>query len=83
MERPYDILIIIALSVILIQFRNFVEQSMLIRYYTFVTGVTTLVNNILATLYMYLVRTAVDPIPFKIQVSELYLLSLIAQGPGS
>jgi len=44
-----------------------------------VTGVTTLLNNILATLYMYLVRTAVDPMPFKFQVSERYLLWLIAQ----
>jgi hypothetical protein len=35
MDRFYDILIIIALSVIMIQFRNIIEQSMLIRYYTF------------------------------------------------
>jgi len=35
MERLYDILIIIALSIIMIQFRNFIEQSMLMRYYTF------------------------------------------------
>jgi hypothetical protein len=30
MERLYDILIIIALSIIMIQLRNFIEQSMLI-----------------------------------------------------
>jgi len=35
MERLYDILIIIALSLIIIQLRNFIEQSMLIRYYQF------------------------------------------------
>jgi hypothetical protein len=35
MERLYDILIIIALSIIMIQLRNFIEQSMLMRYYTF------------------------------------------------
>ena len=35
MERLYDILIIIALSMIMIQLRNFIEQSMLMRYYTF------------------------------------------------
>jgi hypothetical protein len=35
MERLYDILIIIALSIIMIQVRNVIEQSMLIRYYTF------------------------------------------------
>jgi hypothetical protein len=35
MERLYDILIIIALSIIMIQFRNLIEQSMLMRYYTF------------------------------------------------
>jgi hypothetical protein len=34
-ERLYDILIIIALSKIMIHFRNFIEQSMLMRYYTF------------------------------------------------
>jgi len=35
MERLYDILIIIALTNIMIQFRNIIEQSMLIRYYRF------------------------------------------------
>jgi hypothetical protein len=35
MERLYDILIIITLSLIMIQWRNLVEQSMLMRYYTF------------------------------------------------
>jgi flagellar biosynthesis/type III secretory pathway protein FliH len=35
MERIYDILIIMALSLIMIQLRNFIEQSMLMRYYTF------------------------------------------------
>jgi flagellar biosynthesis/type III secretory pathway protein FliH len=35
MERLYDILIIIALSIIMIQLRNIIEQSMLMRYYTF------------------------------------------------
>jgi hypothetical protein len=35
MEQLYDILIIISLSIIMIQFRNLVEQSMLMRYYTF------------------------------------------------
>jgi len=34
MEQLYDILIIIALSVIVIQLWNFIEQSMLIWYYT-------------------------------------------------
>jgi hypothetical protein len=35
MERLYDILIIIALSIMMIQLRQFIEQSMLMRYYTF------------------------------------------------
>jgi len=35
MEQLYDILIIIVLSIIMIQLRNFIEQSMLMRYYTF------------------------------------------------
>jgi len=35
MERLYDRLIIIALSIIIIQFRNLIEQSILIRYYCF------------------------------------------------
>jgi hypothetical protein len=35
MERCYDILIIIALSIIIIQFGNLMEQSMLMRYYRF------------------------------------------------
>ena len=35
MERLYDILIIIALSIIMIQFRNLIEQSMLMRYHRF------------------------------------------------
>jgi len=35
MEQLYDILIIIALPIIMIQFRNLIEQSMLIRYYRF------------------------------------------------
>jgi hypothetical protein len=35
MERLYDILIIIALSIIMIQFRNVIEQSILMRYYRF------------------------------------------------
>jgi len=35
MERLYDILIIITLSIIMIQLRNFIEQSMLMRYDTF------------------------------------------------
>jgi len=34
-ERFFDILIIMALSVIMIQLRNRIEQSMLMRYYTF------------------------------------------------
>jgi len=35
MERLYDILIIIALSIIIIQLWNFIEQSVLMRYYRF------------------------------------------------
>jgi len=35
MARVYDILIIIVLSIIMIQLRNVIEQSMLLRYYTF------------------------------------------------
>jgi hypothetical protein len=35
MEQLYDILIMIALSIIMSQFRNIIEQSMLMRYYTF------------------------------------------------
>jgi len=35
MERFYEVLIIIALSILIIQFRNLIEQSMLMRYYTF------------------------------------------------
>jgi hypothetical protein len=35
MECPYDILITIALSLIMIQFRNFIQQSMLMGSYTF------------------------------------------------
>jgi hypothetical protein len=35
MERFYDILIIITLSIMMIQLHQFIEQSMLIRYYTF------------------------------------------------
>jgi hypothetical protein len=35
MERLYDLLIIIALSIMMIQVRNIIEQSMLMRYYTF------------------------------------------------
>jgi hypothetical protein len=35
MKRLYDIFIIIALSIIMIQFRNIIEQSILLRYYTF------------------------------------------------
>jgi hypothetical protein len=35
MEQLYEILIIIVLSIIMIQFRNLIEQSMLMRYYTF------------------------------------------------
>jgi hypothetical protein len=35
MERLYDILMIIALSLIMIQFRNLIEQLMLMRYYRF------------------------------------------------
>ena len=35
MEPVYDILIIISLAMIMIQLRNIIEQSMLMRYYTF------------------------------------------------
>jgi len=35
MKRVYDMLIIIALSILMIQFRNVIEQPMLMRYYTF------------------------------------------------
>jgi hypothetical protein len=35
MERLYDILSIIALTIIMIQLWKFIEQSMLMRYYTF------------------------------------------------
>jgi len=35
MEQIYDVLIIIALSIIMISFRNYIEQSALMRYYTF------------------------------------------------
>jgi len=35
MERFYEVLIIITLSILMIQFRNLIEQSMLMRYYTF------------------------------------------------
>jgi hypothetical protein len=35
MERLYDICIIIVMSIIMIQFRNPIEQSMLMRYYSF------------------------------------------------
>jgi len=35
MERLYDVLIIIALLIIMIQLQNFIEQSMLMRYYQF------------------------------------------------
>jgi hypothetical protein len=35
MKRLYDILIILTLSIMMIQFREVIEQSMLMRYYTF------------------------------------------------
>ena len=35
MEQFYDILIIIGLSIIMVQLRRIIEQSMLMRYYTF------------------------------------------------
>jgi len=35
MERLYDILIVITLTMIMVQLRNLVEQSMLMRYYRF------------------------------------------------
>jgi hypothetical protein len=35
MERLYDILIIITLSIMMVQLHQFIEQSLLMRYYTF------------------------------------------------
>jgi len=35
LDQLYDILIIILPAIIMIQFRNFIEQSMLMRYYRF------------------------------------------------
>jgi len=35
MDQLYDILIVIVLSMIMIQLRNLIERSMLMRYYTF------------------------------------------------
>jgi len=35
MERVYDILIIMAMSILMIKIRNVIEHSMLMRYYTF------------------------------------------------
>jgi hypothetical protein len=35
MERLYDILILITLSIMMIQLRHFIKQSILMRYYTF------------------------------------------------
>jgi hypothetical protein len=35
MEQLYDILTVIALSTIMVQLRKYIEQSMLMRYYTF------------------------------------------------